>query len=145
MPKGTRLVQPSVGELIDRLCIDMLKQLKRPESSSGLQDEMRRIGHDLGEMLHMRSRKLDSSLVRLVVALAQINLHIWEAKDRMATSTSEFQTQMKLAHQLNGIRNQLKNALTVRLGNSDAPMPSNTSREDLGGWRFSILESGDRA
>lgn len=144
MAKRTRLFQPSVGELIDRLCIDLLKQMKRPGPWPGLQDEVHRIGHDLGAMMHARNQKLDASSVRLVVALAQLNLHIWEAKDRMASSAAEFQAQMKLAHQLNGIRNQLKNALTVRLGSADAPMPSNTSREDLGGWRFSILEGEDR-
>jgi hypothetical protein len=28
----------------------------------------------------------------------------------------------------------------VRLGTVNAPMPSNTSRENLKGWRFSILD-----
>jgi hypothetical protein len=141
MAKTARLVHPSAGELIDRLCIDQLKQLKRPASSTAITEEMGKIRNDLAEILRQRSEPLDASLVRLIVALAQVNLHIWEAKDRMTSRPSEFQVQMKLAHQINGIRNQLKNKITVRLGTVNAPMPSNTSRENLKGWRFSILDA----
>ena len=47
---------------------------------------------------------------------------------------------LKLSHQLNGIRNQLKAALEVELKDEvGAGVPTNTSHEDLDGWLFSIL------
>src|SRR5438034_28003 len=70
--------------------------------------EMDRIEHDLDAILADTKVRVDAQLILLVIALAQINLHIWHTKDIMQTVPDRFQESMKLAHQLNGIRNQLK-------------------------------------
>lgn len=142
MASGTRKVRPSLGELVDRLAIDQFKQLHRPEIYGSVAEEVARIEQYLDAMFTQSGGTLDAQHVRLVIALAQVNVHIWHAKEMMLRSPVRFKECMKLAHQLNGIRNQIKNRLTALSAGHAGPIPSNTSTEDLKGWRFSVLECG---
>ena len=48
---------------------------------------------------------------------------------------------MKLSHQLNALRNLVKNKLADTLGNKkSANIKTNTNKEDLKGWSYSIVE-----
>jgi len=132
-------MSPSLGELLDRLAIDQLKQLRRPESHASLAEELVRIERDLDAIFGGIGRALDVEHVRLAIALAQVSVHIWHAKDVMQRSTERFKECMKLAHQLNGLRNQIKNRFSALAIGQAGPIPSNTSIEDLKGWRFSVL------
>ena len=47
---------------------------------------------------------------------------------------------MKISHQLNALRNIAKNGLSLIFSNSDkAAVRTNTNKEDLKGWKFSLL------
>jgi hypothetical protein len=130
----------SLGELIDRLTIDQIKQFKRQECIQSLVEEIGYIEDDLDDIFLSKDFALDIDTLRLIISLAQINLHIWSIKEEMIKSNDFFSESMKIAHQINGIRNKLKNRLSILEVGSNGPMPSNTSTEDLNGWRFSILE-----
>ncbi len=138
MPR--RRLYPSVGELFDRLSIDQIKQVADPAHSDDYGSEIDKILADLDGLFVARSVKLSARLIRLVIALAQINLHIWQAKEATLSASTRSDAALKLSHQLNGIRNQLKAALEVELKDEvGAGVPTNTSHEDLDGWLFSIL------
>lgn len=58
-----------------------------------------------------KEHKTRRSLIRVIIALAQLNLHIWN-KDIMeahhASEPDRYMELLKLSHQLNGIRNRLR-------------------------------------
>jgi hypothetical protein len=78
----------------------------------------------------------------VIIALAQLNLHIWRNKDDMeglVDNQGQYLALLKLSHQLNGIRNQLKNHLLVIGGDKDAAsLRSNFNTDGLDGWDISI-------
>jgi len=137
----TRRVLIGLGELLDRLSIDLIKQVADPAHATGYGEEIAAITADLDRLPALRGTALSGRLVRLLAALAQINLHIWQAKDEMRAHADRFADAVTLAHRLNGIRNQLKVALQSELdGSGGSGLPTNTVREDFDGWVFSILD-----
>ena len=81
--------------------------------------------------------------LRLLVALSQINLHIWHVKDQIKADPTRFDENTKLGHQLNGIRNQLKNRISRIESEEDlSGARTNTGTDGLEGWQLSIL-TGD--
>jgi hypothetical protein len=65
---------------------------------------------------------IDAKFLRLVSQLSQLNLMIWQNKEKMQNHLEDEDTYLKLlkhAHQLNGYRNQIKNALTLIEGGED--------------------------
>ena len=140
MDDSTRLMQSSFAELIDRLSIDQIKEIFCPENRDSYSQEMENIQYDIDLILKKSGKNLSARLILLTIALAQINLHIWFAKDIMQKEPELFQEKMKLAHQLNGIRNQIKNRLLVEVGHiAAADFKTNTNIEDLDGWIVSVL------
>jgi hypothetical protein len=139
MASSDRRIEPSVAELIDRLTIDQIKEVLAGAPAASFAGEMRRIEQDLDTIFADTEVRLDAQMILLVIALAQINLHIWHTKDVMQTVPSRFQECMKLAHQLNGLRNQLKNRIEELYG-SGGSVKSNTATEDLEGWNLSVLQ-----
>ena len=66
---------PTVSELIDRLSIVQLKEVKIPEHKEEYAKEIKDIVHDL-DML-MNWEKPTGEMIRAIVVLAQMNTHIW--------------------------------------------------------------------
>ena len=55
-------------------------------------------------------------------------------------SSKSLNNNMKISHQLNALRNIAKNELSLIFSNSDkAAVRTNTNKEDLKGWKFSLL------
>ena len=134
-------IVPSFADLIDRLTILQLKEVFYREDRASFAAAMTRIEHDLGAIIKAQQIKFTAPAIRLVVALAQMNLHIWHCRDKMREGGPDFDEQMKLSHQLNGIRNQLKNRLLEAAGsNQVTAIRTNTDREDLLGWDLGILK-----
>ena len=77
----------------------------------------------------------------MIIALSQINTFIWLKRDKIKGSNKNLNKNMKLSHQLNALRNLAKNKLTHTLGNKkSANIKTNTNKEDLKGWRYTIVE-----
>ena len=136
-----RLVEPSIGDLIDRLTIGQIKEALDPVNHDSYCWEMKKIEDDLDVIIGRGELTIDARFVRLLIALAQINLHIWHAKERMQTMPGRYEDEMKLAHQLNGIRNQLKNRLARRGADDKRSTKGNLGTDDLTGWQLSVLIS----
>ena len=127
------------AELVDRLTVDQIKEVLLPTGKESYAEEMQRICHDIDLMVEERNIPISSRLLRIVVIIAQMNLHIWYLKDRMQEDTERYNEFLKLAHQLNGIRNRMKNLLLEESGEREKSTErSNFNTDGLEGWDVSI-------
>jgi len=102
---------PTLGELIDRLTIVQLKEVKIPQHKKEYQKEIEEIVHDITEILTtVKQLKIDGDFIRAIVVLAQMNTHIWVNEDN-ARNGDDVGNQLMLTHGLNGIRNTAKNKI----------------------------------
>jgi hypothetical protein len=113
---------PTLGELIDRLSIIQLKEVKIPQHKEEYAKEISDIVHDINEILkeklsskvakeHQAQLSLiDGDFIRAVIVLSQMNTHIWYNEDK-ARSGENKGNDLLLTHGLNGIRNTAKNKI----------------------------------
>ena len=106
---------PTIEDLIDRLSIFQLKEVKIPEHKEKYAEDIQDILHDIDIILEDSPNKVDAKLLRAVIVLAQMNTHIWynESDVRNGVKGSD---NLLLTHGLNGIRNTAKNINTSILG-----------------------------
>ena len=100
---------PTLGELIDRLSIVQLKEVKIPQHKEEYAQEILEIVHDINEILN-DNPKVDGEFIRAIVVLSQMNTHIWYNEDN-ARSGDDVGNKLMLTHGLNGIRNTAKNKI----------------------------------
>jgi len=102
---------PTLGELIDRLTIVQLKEVKIPQHKKEYQKEIEEIVHDITEILTTTKQlKIDGEFIRAIVVLSQMNTHIWYNED-MPRNGNDVGNKLMLTHGLNGIRNTAKNKI----------------------------------
>ena len=139
MASNERKFLPAFAELIDRLAVDQIKEVLLPEIKTTVADEMEKLCHDVDLLVEERELKLSSRIIRIIIALSQLNLHIWQLKDQMQEGTEHYDEQLKKAHQLNGIRNQLKNILLQEAKDKEkSAQRTNFNTDGLDGWNISI-------
>lgn len=127
------------SELLDRLTIDQIKEVLVPEDQDAFAEEMKKLSTDIDHILEEKNVKMTARFIRLIIILAQINLHIWHTKEIMMNNKERFEESMKLAHQLNGIRNQIKNLLLEETGFTDVTAKkTNINTDNLEAWNISI-------
>lgn len=102
---------PTLGELIDRLSIIQLKEVKIPQHKEEYAREIKDIVHDISEILSTTKKlKVDGDFIRAIIVLSQMNTHIWYNEDK-ARSGENKGNDLLLTHGLNGIRNTAKNKI----------------------------------
>jgi len=102
---------PTLGELIDRLSIIQLKEVKIPQHREEYAQEIKDIVHDISEILSTTKKlKVDGDFIRATIVLSQMNTHIWYNEDK-ARSGENKGNDLLLTHGLNGIRNTAKNKI----------------------------------
>jgi hypothetical protein len=102
---------PTLGELIDRLSIIQLKEVKIPQHREEYAQEIKDIVHDISEILSTTKKlKVDGDFIRAIIVLSQMNTHIWYNEDK-ARSGENKGNDLLLTHGLNGIRNTAKNKI----------------------------------
>lgn len=107
---------PTLGELIDRLSIVQLKEVKIPEHKEEYAEEIREITHDISQILEEQfGLQQAGEIIRAVIVLSQMNAHIWYNEDN-ARSGDDQGNQLMLTHGLNGIRNTAKNKIQEKVG-----------------------------
>ena len=128
------------SELVDRLTVDQIKLLKKMDDKKGsLKEEIKDVMYDIDTIINDKKILLNSDIIRMIIILSQINLHIWNLKDKMSENKDDYDKNLKLAHQLNGIRNQIKNILlqiTDELNQSSKR--TNFETDGLEGWDFNL-------
>lgn len=109
---------PTLGELIDRLTIVQLKEVKIPQHKEEYQKEIKDIVHDINEILldeKLPRDIVDGDMIRAIIVLAQMNTHIWVNEDN-ARNGDKRGNKLLLTHGLNGIRNTAKNKIQEKVG-----------------------------
>jgi hypothetical protein len=114
---------PTLGELIDRLSIIQIKELKIPNHKEEYAKEIKDIVNDINIILTEKMNEfignkqmqeqlplIDGEFLRAVIVLSQMNLHIWQNEDN-ARSGIDAGNKLLLTHGLNGIRNTAKNKI----------------------------------
>ena len=118
----SRQFLPTFAELLDRMTVTQIKLSLIENGKEDFKDELRKISHDLNNIIEAKNIPLNSDLILTFINLAQLNLHIWNNKDKMQENLDNQETYLqllKISHQLNGFRNQLKNKLLVVEGITD--------------------------
>jgi len=139
MESNERKFLPAFAELIDRLTVNQIKEVLLPDISNSVAEEMETLCDDIDLLIKERGLQLSSRFIRIVIALSQLNLHIWNLKDRMQNDSQKYDEFLKLAHQLNGIRNQLKNLLLEESKDKEkSAQRTNFNTDGLEGWNISI-------
>lgn len=109
--EGKRLILPDLADLIDSLTIYQIKEAKLTGNRRHYLGHLQKLSHDIDLVFQKSRTKKISKLIRQAVVLAQVNLSIWELKDRMQKEPENYVEFLKRAHQLNGVRNRIKNEL----------------------------------
>ena len=130
---------PGLGDLVDRLTVDQLKEAFHESIRTSVRIEIADLEHDIDGWADRHQIKLSGRNVRIIIVLAQINYEIWMCKEVMMAEPKRYAQWLKRAHQLNGIRNQMKNLLLaeVQTGTS-ACRASNVSVDDLKNWNIQL-------
>jgi len=137
--QNERYFLPSFAELIDRLTVDQIKEVLLKNRAQEMSKEIQAICQDIDVMINQKQIVLSSRFIRIVVILAQMNVHIWNNKDKMKLDQEKYDEHLKLAHQLNGLRNQMKNLLLEESGERDnSSERTNFDTDGLEGWDISI-------
>jgi len=140
MDEHSRILRPSFSEIIDRLSILNIKRFFIKKDAISFSKEIQKLHNDIDFYMDKNNILCNSQHFRLIISLAQINLNIWLTKEEMTNHNDNYLKNMKLGHQLNGIRNQLKNKILDINGLSERSFEkTNTTREDLSGWFISAL------
>ena len=134
-----RAYQPTIADLVDRLTIDHIKEVLLEHDKESYAKEMQDLATDIDAIIENRGVKLSARIIRIVIVMAQMNLHIWHFKDQMQQEPERYSELLTLCHQLNGIRNQMKNLLQEESGDQDqAARHTNVSTDGLQGWDISV-------
>ena len=106
---------PTLGELIDRLTIVQLKEVKIPQHKKEYQKEIEEIVHYITEILTTTKQlKVDGDFIRAIIVLSQMNTHIWYNETKVRNGDKE--GNLHLTHGLNGIRNTAGNKVAECVG-----------------------------
>ena len=130
-----------LSELIDRLTINHIKLVKTNVENSGYIDEINKISSDMDKLIVSNNMSLNAKIIRMIIILSQINLHIWNNKDEMQRNLDnekEYMKFLKLSHQLNGIRNKIRNIFLDEEGISDIGHVRSNFETDGLDWDFKL-------
>ena len=106
---------PTLAELIDRLSISQLKEVKIPEHKAEYAQEIKDIVHDIQMCLDESKEGVTAETIRAIVVLAQMNAHIWQNESAVRAGTAG-PSNLALTHGINGIRNTAKNKIQEIVG-----------------------------
>jgi capsule polysaccharide export protein KpsE/RkpR len=106
---------PTLSELIDRLSISQLKEVKLPEHKAEYAQEIDDIVHDIQLILDEKKGIITAEVIRAIVVLSQMNAHIWQNESNVRSGAAG-PNMLSLTHGINGIRNTAKNKIQEIVG-----------------------------
>jgi hypothetical protein len=111
----SRKYLPTLSELVDRLSISQLKEVKIPEHKEEYAQEIADIVHDIQLILDEQQGQVTAEVIRAIVVLSQMNAHIWHNESAVRAGTAG-PSNLALTHGINGIRNTAKNKIQEIVG-----------------------------
>jgi len=106
---------PTISELLDRLSIVQLKEVKIPEHKAEYAQEISDIVHDIQLILNQNDVIITAEMLRAIIVCAQMNTHIWYNESNVRSGVAA-PSMLALTHGLNGIRNTSKNKIQEVFG-----------------------------
>ena len=137
----SRQFLPPLSELIDRLTVTQVKLNLLDVNSEDFTAEVAKLVNDINLIVKEKKIEISGELVRAIVMISQINLHIWRNKDLMQENLeneSEYLSYLKKAHQMNGVRNLLKNYILGLEGISDTSQLRSNFEVDGLEWKMNL-------
>ena len=132
---------PTFADLIDELTINQIKQIYLPDNKESYIARAQLLLDDINLLIKEKQVSLSAHFILAIIILAQVNLHIWNNKAEMVIDGEQYISLLKLSHQLNGIRNQVKNHLLITTKEMDAAIQKSNFRTDgLSIWDISLLQ-----
>ena len=110
-----RRFQPTISELLDRLSIVQLKEVKIPEHKVEYAQEIADIVHDIQLIIDQNDVIINAEMLRAIIVCAQMNTHIWYNESNVRSGVAA-PSMLALTHGLNGIRNTSKNKIQEVFG-----------------------------
>jgi len=101
-----------LSELIDKLTITQLRELQLKKNRDLYSKEIEELEHDIDSIIEEGQLKIDARIIRIIFLIAQLNTLIWSYKDIMDLLPSDYDKYLRLSHQVNGLKNKLKNKLS---------------------------------
>jgi hypothetical protein len=133
---------PHFAELVDRLSINQLKEVFIPEHKDKYNNDMDNIVLDLDSMIQESDWKINGDIIRAIIALSQINAHIWYNESKVRKGESQDLNLLKLTHGLNGIRSNLQNYILDALNSGDRKdWKTDCLAAEFNDWKISFLEN----
>ena len=131
---------PTFAELVDRLSIHQLKEVLLPDQKEKYGREMQDIEHDIDLIIKEGKVEITGHLIRCIIALAQINEHIWYNESKVRRGESQDLSLLKLTHGLNGLRNRLMNEILAVIGQAKRQDPkTDCLAAEFKDWNMSVL------
>jgi hypothetical protein len=106
---------PTISELLDRLSIVQLKEVKIPEHKEEYAKEIADIVHDIQLIINQNDVVVNAEMLRAIIVCAQMNTHIWYNESNVRSGVAG-PSMLALTHGLNGIRNTSKNKIQEVFG-----------------------------
>jgi hypothetical protein len=134
-----QVIKYDLGELIDKLTILQIKEIKLQKPKNNFKVEIKKIIKDINAYL---KGKINIKLINYIIILSQINLYIWDLREEIYNKNKIDKKKLKLSHQLNAIRNIAKNKISknlLNLNDKSTDHRTNVDLEDLKNWNFSAL------
>jgi len=133
----SRQFLPPLSEIIDRMTVTQIKLNLLENGKVDFKSELQRLSNDIDIILGEKNIPASSELIYSIVMLSQLNLHIWQNKDEMQLNLENepiYLSLLKRAHQLNGLRNQIKNRILLLEGIQDASQIRSNFETDGFDW-----------
>lgn len=109
---------PCFADLIDRLSIHLLKEIRIPEIKKQIIKEKFDILNDLGEDIKNKHIKLTPEIIHAIIIIAELNCTIWDNESQARKGKDQDLQKLYLTHSLNGLRMDAKNRLQCYIGES---------------------------
>ena len=106
---------PTISELLDRLSIVQLKEVKIPEHKVEYAQEIADIVHDIQLIIDQNDVIINAEMLRAIIVCTQMNTHIWYNESNVRSGVAA-PSMLALTHGLNGIRNTAKNKIQEVVG-----------------------------
>lgn len=137
----------TLTDLLDQMTIDQIKEVLLPTPVQA--SYSRSLGHlsaDVTALFEARGVELNARMLRLIVLLAQLNLHVWRCKDRLDEEPENYTATLRYAQDLNGLRNCVRNSLQREL-NEASPARRRASFFSSGGidWCRKVMSGLEAA
>jgi len=130
---------PKFSELLEQFTIIQLRELLLNKDIKTYMDDIKKIEHDIDLIIKENDIKLSARLLRLTFLTGQLNTLIWIYKDKMQEKEENYLPYLKLSHQINGLRNTIKNELLILTEDTtEGSIRTNTNTDGLENFHVSL-------